>query len=296
MPLYKLMMLTIFCSCFVACGVELRNSHPQDESTSDLVITGPMYIYQGKVIDEETLNAFIDKPDTDNDMPVELKFRNIQISAEGVLYTLGQNVHLVADTLMGEEGAVITTFKSTQAAPEGHAGRPGGKLVIQIQQAQGQVTFAMRGEIGGQGLPGEKADALLAGADGAKIVRLNFMQTNYCAGPIDGQDGQPGKTGYPGHPGFVGGDSGDFQLEVSDTRDFSYVIMKIPGAGGSGGLGGPGGEGGHGGPPADKTCGNLIGKPGKQAAAGPAGPQGVSGAEGRKQPACVVQSGLVLCQ
>lgn len=304
MNLCKSLLLWVFCFSFTACGVELRNSHSPDTEAPDLIVDGPMYVYQGKVIAEDDFNAFIENADADSETdtsdvtPAELKFRNIQISENGVLYTLGQNVHLVADTLNSEEGGVITTFKEKQKASQGHAGRSGGQLVLEIQQAQGSLRVEMRGESGGQGLPGEDPDDALNGADGAPGADLGVTVVgNVCSvRGNDGGDGQPGKAGYPGHPGFVGGDSGELQLEIQDMGDFSYDIVKIPGEGGLGGPGGRGGDGGQGGAPGKAYCPRAIGNSGNQAPDGLVGPAGVQGASGRKQPACIMQDNVMNCR
>lgn len=283
------------CLALGACGVEVRTPHDEDNSP-DLVVDQPLYIYQGQIIDQNARDEMTAEPAQDDSTPIELKFHELRISKNAALYTMGQNVHIVVENLIGEEGAMITTFPAKQTAPMGHAGRSGGKLVIEVQHAEGSVLFAMRGEIGGQGLAGMAPDASKKGAEGRVGDAFIGLPEGTCINQnqVNGHDGATGLPGYQGGTGFVGGDSGELELTLPDADDFSYSVRGIPGAGGAGGMGGDGGEGGTGGPPSNSTL--KCFHSGKQGAQGPQGPRGNQGSPGIKQAVCVNQNGSEHCQ
>lgn len=286
--LLALGLLTQLCAC-----VEIRDNKKQEtqpmvrvQSMGDVTVDQDMYIYDGKILSMKELkraqedNADLRKvPDHD----FEFNIDRLTITDRGHLYTLGNNVRFHVQDLKTTSGT-IATFPENQTAPINTAGRPGGYIFFEAAQGNGGLLiFQMRGENGGKGLSGDKADAKLDGAAGA-FLSCGTKRPELASG-------EPGKQGYKGKDGKAGGATGTLNLKANRAA-FASSVERYPGKGGTGGQGGQGGKGGqHGfiGISGVRNCDGsipvMLGE--RKADDGPDGEPGNPGPDGPQQDYCI---------
>lgn len=282
----KLSLLTAIINS-IGC-VEFKN--PDDEQPKEiptvqtlkaetLLVDEPLYLYDGQFLNEVQMKQKSENlPSSKSYLFI---YDEIQISDRGALYTMGHNVQIKTAHLISDNG-IIATFPKDLTASQGKNGRSGGHIFLNIEKAQGLLNIELRGENGGQGLPGNDPDNSLRGAYGKE---------NECVG-------EPGKQGYRGKPGYDGGDSGTLEIKTTNEMDFSAPVNKYPGQKGKGGIGGKGGERGLGGPMTKPGafCLNLKLPPAlEDQSRGPVGDPGPDGQDGQKQLACRTKNGVTNC-
>lgn len=218
------------------------------------------------------------------------KFRRLFLTENGQIILRDKSVRIEVDQLHSQGGKILT-FPAEAEAPVGKKGRSGGQIEIHAVKAVGTLFIELRGEKGGQGLPGEAADIALkgitglAGKEGASTTSIcergeGCISKQLChIQPQRGMPGGQGSRGYRGYDGARGGNSGRLLMEIIDSTEFTFQGERFAGEGGAGGIGGPGGEGGDGGPQGQVVGGFGVGcdTPGS----GPRGPQGIRGEPGQ---------------
>ncbi len=240
------------------------------------------------------------------------EFRRVWIQAGVVITAQNFSFRLRAHELV-LDGVQIQSFPAGLQAGLGKNGRSGGSWQWQARRARGQVDFHLRGENGGDGLPGSawterarqgvegKPAAVYCEAPDGRITR-ELRAGGQCAclqEPTDGGPGFPGAPGRTGGPGGVGGDTPEFHFLTLDEEQGFRVGMAFAvgrggkgGAGGAGQLGGAGGAGGR----AASRCSNPA-KAGPLGVQGPPGSKGADNQEGSIRSSCWQNSaGLVSCQ
>ncbi len=145
---------------------------------------------------------------------------SVEFTEEGVLYTLGNNVRLHIKNLVSKKGK-ITTFPKNAIAAFGHDGRSGGNIFVTIDNAEGHLSFELRGENGGEGLKGPTPDESLKGPTGA--FRSLGKNPFICLG-LPGESGGQGRKGFTGMQGQRGGDSGTLELIVKAGEKFTSPV------------------------------------------------------------------------
>lgn len=190
------------------------------------------------------------------------KFHRIFMKEGAVFVTEGQNLNLHMKEFFAKN-AEIQTWPAGQKAMAGQAGRAGGQIFINAEKVLGKISLKLRGENGGDGIPGPVDPALngtMGGPGVDHVVKAtptkecgvicveSFDYT--CVTPAtSGAQGGPGKKGLKGGTGFPGGNSGSVHFKSENKIYLVWNLEATPGLGGKGGLGGPGGEGGPGGSP-----------------------------------------------
>lgn len=282
--------------CFSGC-IEVRDKYEaapmvEEQSIRRLIVDEPLYLLNGQFVSQREVAGMKSAAPAD----FEFRFDEVHFEEGGTLYTLGNNVRIHAQTLTSNKGK-IATFPQEQTAIAGENGRAGGHLFVSATKAIGILEIEMRGESGGEGLPGNPPDELLRGEKGAPGRRAACGYGTFVL-PTDGLPGLQGLSGYPGHPGGRGGDSGTLELMFKDSTHFTNLIQKFPGKGGKGGRGGAGGAGGPGGDPGFNRKGAF---PCRDANRGPEGPQGDTGPEGApgenglEQTVCITKNEAMGC-
>jgi hypothetical protein len=227
---------------------------------------------------------------------------------------LNQNIEIKTKFIYFDR-SVIATFPEGSKALVGKDGRSGGQLRFEAEQATGQLRVELRGEDGGDGLPGDPPDHRNRGVDRPSHVAPSFtystlpcydssycvgLQTTYrCTSPVPlGMDADPGKQGHPGKPGRHGGNSGKLDFQFRSFESLDLLVLNEVGRGGLGGEGGEGGEPGKPGlawrPPGNTVdCSAMVdGRPG---ARGVPGFPGNPGMDGRIEMSCYPRDGKINC-
>lgn len=178
---------------------------------------------------------------------VDKEYGRIFLSKDSKIKVLDKNLVLRAKSLHSE-GALIYAFSERDfALPEAN-GKNSGSVQINVQRAQGELKFDLRGQKGGAGKPGDSWSPIQAAAgnnsDGDQYIKA-AEQIWVCSSigkpPTNGTDGRKGKSGGKGGRS---GDSGGLSLEVEKDEGFLYSLIDIPRTGGVGGKGGVGQLGG----------------------------------------------------
>lgn len=225
------------------------------------------------------------------------QFHRVFFEQDSYLITNGESLQLIADEIHFNH-AVIQTFEPGSMAAMGRDGRGGGFLDFRAQKISGNVFVELRGEHGGQGMPGPAPDEKLKGADGRPGISPVSFQYASCSGGqlfcgecktpgTVGTTGSRGDQGYPGGMGMRGGASGELRWRADSVEELNWQVQKLPGDGGAGGVGGLGGQGGKGGvTPAAMYCASVAAA--ADGAQGPVGLTGQNGYPGGNQQACVL--------
>ncbi|HWU43865.1 MAG TPA: hypothetical protein VN132_10515, partial [Bdellovibrio sp.] len=127
----------------------------KEKKFEDLVIDEEMYVYDNRILNAADLdqaqkdNAYFHKRPAHD---FEFHFDHLTISENGTLYTLGNNVRLHVQDLEVTSG-LITTFPENQKADHDKIARPGGHILVDVQNPKGFLKIALRGEAGSNGLP-----------------------------------------------------------------------------------------------------------------------------------------------
>ncbi len=212
---------------------------------------------------------------------------------DSTLQTEGSDVSLEIQKLIAKFGAKLETFSADDAKADpglGQVGRSGGKIILNVKSATGDLKIYLRGKAGGQGKAGEIQTAIGGkgdrGANGTNVEMCHYRRENegcydVCgAKPTDGGTGLQGPQGLTGGIGMTGGSSGSLELTIEQKVNFfSTDVVTEPGSGGPGGDGGIGGGGGPGGDP-----GSVASKCTIRASSGAAGPIGETGLRGNTGP------------
>lgn len=214
------------------------------------------------------------------------------IVGETTILTEGRDLRFVADEIRFN-GAAFRSFEPGAKAADGKHGRSGGRVLLRAPRISGAVRFELRGEHGGDGLPGRKPGPELAGLNGIGGTlpsRVGGGWSGGCIGGSRGTNGGQGKRGHAGGNGGNGGDSGEVVVQAGDRRELQLeTVFDV----GNGGIGGPGGEGGAGGEGAPvRGTGDFFacppGEKGDPGDRGPTGETGAVGARGRYLRICYV--------
>lgn len=312
----KVESLIVLVGCVLSLNacVEVRDKDDENKpapamhvAASGLVIDEDMYVYDGKILDaddlekEMKLNEF-QKKSVSSD--VELSIEDLTITENGKLYTQGQNVFLHVQNLKSSKGQIFT-FPENETAKDGHNGRSGGHLLLDLKSAQGVLKIQMRGENGGRGLDAPPPDEKLRGRRGVDIT-VELFNGICSGGPISADCGQGGKglKGYPGGSGGDGGNAGTLEIRLEDKSEFINMVDRIPGHGAPGGSGGLGGGGGYHGVIDMRPILEInmewyhtekFNNVNRNGPTGNAGDPGVDGKDGIVQNICINKNGTTLC-
>lgn len=242
-------------------------------------------------------------------------FERVFMPKDSFLFTQDHNLEIKTKEIYFHR-SLIATFPEGAKAELSKEGRSGGHLRIEAHRAIGDVRVELRGEEGGDGLPGDPPDARNKGVDRPSHVPPMFTVSNlpcydstYCFGgsrtiytcttPVPvGQDADHGKQGHSGQPGKAGGNTGKIHFQVQDFKDLELLLLKEVGLGGQGGAGAAGGEPGKPGlawkPPGEtQNCQPFVdGQPGKR---GFVGDPGDDGSPGRIETSCYPEDGKITC-
>lgn len=278
---------TIFLAAFaltqITGCIEVRDKDKPENSTGvgvgtnsrhveDFDLDEPAYLVNGQIMKEQEFRyALSDKNNAIWNDPTSwtITAKHFHLGKKAILYTLGNNLTVKAESLVGDSGQ-IATFPEGMIR-QGRNGRNGGEILISATEASGTLSFVMRGEDGAAGLHGKDPDESKRGGYLPQIIGTK---------PVQMLQDVPtrGKPGYPGGDGFQGGNAGRVILQIPLTPNFK-TYQECPG-----GKGGAYGEGGRGGDPLpDKTFGsidpNLVGE---------TGPHGKPGSDGLTDNNCVL--------
>jgi|GEM_PF-2247291 len=292
----KIHILAVLTTVLSGC-IEVKNGEEEPtvpamvevQSEGRRVIDEPMYLYEGRFLTKTELDYELYKNPAGKKNATrdyEFSFTDLEITENGVLYTLGNNVRLHVQNLKTNNGTIVT-FPEGATAVQGQNGRHGGHIFLHAQTAQGNLKVQLRGENGGRGVNGKAPDASLKGVNGAPGI---CTMMNSVLVPVPGKPGGKGLKGYPGGSGGRGGDSGSLEIMITNGEGFSHQVEKIPGLGGKGGSGGAGGEGGDNGEP---QC--LKGLPKQRGPQGDSGDNGADGKDGEKLNVCLHRGASVSC-
>ncbi len=243
-----------------------------------LVIDRPLYFWDGNFVEEEEWAQIQSQKLVASTMDHQVTFDDLEFKSQGILYTNGFNLIIRASRLISNAG-IIATFPEGQKASVGQVGRSGGNLIFDLDEAHGDLNFVLRGEGGGDGKPGRKPDASLAGKDAYFVS--GERKTKWDFGYI--KQATPGLRGFSGGAGQQGGDTGALELHIRSYDGFKFFPTREPGLGGQGGVGGAGGLGG------------VNKAPFPKAPAGPQGPKGENGERGHIQSICVFYKADISC-
>lgn len=266
---------------------------------SRLVLDGPAYVYQGRILTQKEMESERAKNKngiTRDVRDLEFNFNEVILKKGAVLYTLGNRVRLKVDQFESDD-ATISTFPKTTTAPQGMEGRDGGHVLLSFKNAKGYLTVVMRGENGGQGKEGPAPDDKLKGEKGAAGTPTQCSSANNKYGK-NGEPGGQGLRGYPGKAGSRGGSSGTLDLVIHEGNEFFHKIERAAGSGGLGGQGGRGGPGGEGGDAGGKKGHSFVCIGTKKGGVGPEGepgPSGDKGADGVIGTVCVTRNQNMTC-
>lgn len=302
---FKILMPALFAIGGLCACVEVRNKNEGQESQlpksiqlvdlPSVQIHEPMYVYDGKILNLQDLELEIKLNEVSKKIVKHdfvFSIDKLIITDGGSLYTLGNNVRIHVQSI-DCESCLISTFPEGQNANPGVNGRAGGHLLIDIKEGVGFIKIVMRGEAGGQGLPGASPDDSMRGKEGThcSIGGEPDLKTldEHLAAVITGGKGEKGRNGKPG---ARGGDSGTLELKISANSDFTFSIDRQPGVGGAGGVGGRGGEGGGEGNP---ECNRRAFKNQIEARQGEQGDVGRVGDSGANQIYCLNQQNIIHC-
>lgn len=245
------------------------------------------------------------------------RFANIVLTKEAVLKKQNLRLKLAAKNMYADHAQIVTFAENESPAEMGLPGLDGNTLEIEVSRIEGDITFKMYGQKGGQGYAGLDNSNAPKGKDGVagSAAELKYFPSppsgSGAAGlnippmckkkPTNGTAGENGVSGGDGYEGAKGGDSGRVVLIYDQAENFTSNVIAKAGKGGDGGIGGAGGLPGKGGaagaPPRKhaKLCPvaskGADGKPGAQ------GALGKTGEPGNKQPSCISQKNeTILCQ
>lgn len=249
-------------------------------SMNRLVVDQPLFFWDGRFVNEFEWENIQLKKLTPERSDYEMIFDEIIFEKDGTLYTNGFNLRLHTKKLESEAGR-LATFPKNQKAFMNVAGRSGGSVLLDVDEAQGNLFIEMRGEGGGDGQQGKAPDAKLKGKDGSKRMRPPVGR--YGIGTVQITQPTAGLKGYKGKDGQDGGNTGTLEMHIRDYAKFKFFPTREPGQGGQGGQGGAGGEGGR----ASKNA--------KPVATGPRGDNGASGVDGSSQDICVFYVSNMSC-
>jgi hypothetical protein len=217
------------------------------------------------------------------------KVQTVILEEGGTLRSDGENVNLSISELVSLGGKIITlSEEGARNAIPLRNGRPGGRIVLDVESAYGKLLLELRG--GNAGLQTNQHGPLLPPppqtARGTCRGYVPPRDRHLCIGPA----GLPGVNGKRGDPGFDGGESGSIFLRVINPTELKLHVAYSPGAGSAGGpgqLGGPGGKGGPGSitltdEPGDRgRVGNIQHPAGLDGPKGQDGGQGIAGIPGK---------------
>ena len=202
--------------------------------------------------------------------------------------------------------SIIQSFEEKEKAKNNKDGRNGGSVLIEANNAKGELKLILNGESGGyvssRKLSTSEQSNLRGrnGRNGSNAMYRKICDTftlfifpinTYCrdrciASPQKGKNGGNGKKGLTGFKGKNGGNSGSFHLKAFHLSDFHLTeIKKTPGVnsnGGKGSLGGAGGRAGRNGEDRLRLCKNKpsLPKNGRRGAKGKTGSNGKAGIKG----------------
>ena len=216
--------------------------------------------------------------------------------------------------------SVIQNFPEGQKAKKRKHGKNGGNILIEAENAKGELQLILNGEEAGrvsnQEIISKKERAKLKGRRGQRgrdavykthcrsggvSLSLAFVpivsipvgqkcQDECVSPPTAGQNGGNGLQGIPGSDGKKGGDSGSFYLTAFELSDFHLTsIQNNPGIGSKGSrgsLGGWPGERGRNGRDIKKICNHRL-SPTSKGKKGKRGPSGRNGKNGKKGTVCL---------
>lgn len=232
-----------------------------------------------------------------------------------LLRTEGAYLRIRAQRLFADQAAVesFSAEKAREIPVSGTVGLNGGRVIIEAQQAMGDLSITMRGTDGGQGYAGLLQTASgKKGATGTAGVRAKGPCEHVgpksvlsgdtwaapaaiicewtCHKPGNGGVGESGAAGNRGGNGMPGGASGLAQVIIEkELGRFTVNVESLPGYGGPGGIGSEGGLGGAGGDPGAIANGCHEG-----AQAGAQGARGPKGADGDKGPDGLIEESSVI--
>lgn len=253
----------------------------------------------------------------------KMQWGRVFFMENSILTTQGQNLFLKANQILSNN-ATVRSFPRGQTAKSGD-GKSGGKITLISAKAEGFLKFELRGEDGGEGLPGKAPDASLKGVAGlrgyqavleGRQMGVMYYQVTCQSQPTNGSDGFPGRQGFAGQQGGRGGDTAALEIQIANESEFHAEWIRDPGHGGNGGEGGLGGAGGDAGqaglsgydlmerqePGTMRPGGGLVegscrlANPGHPGPQGPRGNPGDRGFEGRTQPVCLWKDSKRECQ
>lgn len=247
--------LLVIVQLILGACVELRDPEKREdsqapalviaqESLKDLIVDEEMYVYQDQILTMDQIERLTYKTVPDWTPGTQtLKYRRIVFSPQGKLFTLGNNLRLIAEELESDRGEILTFPEGTKA-PEGTAGLHGGFITLQIQHPQGQLFVTLRGEHGGDGRPG--LDTVYFSSTCWSYTRMSDLNAK------------------PGDPGQRGGDSGSLRLLTENQSLFDLRRRREFGRGGQGGKAGQPGR-----------CSGIENRVGASAPDGKAGADGL---------------------
>lgn len=169
--------------------------------------------------------------------------RRLFLGPQAELISENRNVSLQTEFLFAEPGAKWMTFPKETTATAGQSGRSGGQLKLRARRAFGVLDIFMRGERGGDGIPG----GILPQAAGGESISPSFSNIDINTSCRNLRPGGPGKNGAPGLPGGnggAGGHTGSLEIDIQDSQNFKVAVHFEAGSGGAKGKGGPGQAGG----------------------------------------------------
>ena len=216
--------------------------------------------------------------------------------------------------------SVIQNFPEGQKAKKREHGKNGGNILIEAENAKGELQLILNGEEAGrvsnQEIISKKERAKLKGRRGQRgrdavykthcrsrgvSLSLGFVpivsipvgqkcQDECVSPPTEGQNGGNGLQGIPGSDGKNGGGSGAFYLTAFELSDFHLTsIQNNPGTGSKGSrgsLGGWSGVRGRNGRDSKKLCNHKL-SPTSKGKSGKRGPKGKNGRNGKRGTVCL---------
>lgn len=219
-----------------------------------------------------------------------LTIDTLVITKPGEILTEGSNFSLKVKKLISDEGKISTfTEQSVEITPADTAGRDGGRIALEVDEAKGSLSVNLRGTNAGvQTFVAVQPQRAQKGADGKCDNRRNV---NSC----DGQNGAPGLNAVDGKNGFDGGSTGVLNFFIAQKTDLELIVNYHRGIGSDGVPASLPGEGGAPGRPGTMTISDIcvgVGTTseldekclqvvtGRAGAAGPRGAVGVDGIKG----------------
>ncbi len=220
-----------------------------------------------------------------------LKVNRVYFAKGARLEGHGEPIHIEVEEIIAPE-ATLASLPENATAKIGENGRNVGSIRIFAKRGSGHLRVELRGETGGEGLPGEvgapgkKGDpgkdavlGILQETTGfefhdevemknrkAKENKPNDFVPKYFSYPSSGGRGGEGGKGERGKKGHDGGNTPYLDVNiiaVSDLEPLNVEPIFIPGRGGQGGKGGAGGKRGEGGEPGVYPAAKSL-PPGKE--------------------------------